>query len=115
MLPNIWLPEGVLPGFKEACLDFFWVSASEVTTGILLTPFMFIQTYRKVELNTLRALALGFHLPEDYLVNYHATGENQLRLLRYPRLVGLWLWPTGELTYRKACLLDNFKTTKSHV
>lgn len=24
-LPNIWLPEGVLPGFKEACLDFFWV------------------------------------------------------------------------------------------
>ena len=24
-MPNIWLPEGVLPGFKEACLDFFWV------------------------------------------------------------------------------------------
>ena len=22
---NIWLPEGVFPGFKEACLDFFWV------------------------------------------------------------------------------------------
>ena len=20
-MPNIWLPEGVLPGFKEACLD----------------------------------------------------------------------------------------------
>jgi hypothetical protein len=24
-MPNIWLPNGVLPGFKEACLDFFWV------------------------------------------------------------------------------------------
>lgn len=24
-MPNIWLPEGVLPGFKEACLGFFWV------------------------------------------------------------------------------------------
>jgi hypothetical protein len=24
--PNIWLPDGVLPGFKEACLNFFWVS-----------------------------------------------------------------------------------------
>ena len=23
--PNIWLPEGTLPGFKEACLEFFWV------------------------------------------------------------------------------------------
>lgn len=22
---NIWLPEGILPGFKETCLDFFWV------------------------------------------------------------------------------------------
>ena len=25
VMPNIWLPDGVLPGFKEACLDFFWV------------------------------------------------------------------------------------------
>jgi hypothetical protein len=24
-MPNIWLPEGILPGFKEACLGFFWV------------------------------------------------------------------------------------------
>lgn len=22
----VWLPDGALPGFKEACLDFFWVS-----------------------------------------------------------------------------------------
>lgn len=26
IMPNIWYPDGVLPGFKEACLDFFWVS-----------------------------------------------------------------------------------------
>jgi hypothetical protein len=25
VMPNIWLPDGVLPGFKEACLDFYWV------------------------------------------------------------------------------------------
>ena len=26
LMPNIWLPEGVLPGFKEASLSFYWVS-----------------------------------------------------------------------------------------
>ena len=25
-MPNIWLPDGVFPGFKEACLSFYWVS-----------------------------------------------------------------------------------------
>ena len=25
IMPNIWLPEDVLPGFKEACMDFYWV------------------------------------------------------------------------------------------
>ena len=25
-MPNILLPDGILPGFNEACLDFFWVS-----------------------------------------------------------------------------------------
>lgn len=24
-MPNIWLPEDVLPGFREACMDFYWV------------------------------------------------------------------------------------------
>ena len=28
VMPNIWYPEGVLPGFQDACLDFFWVSIS---------------------------------------------------------------------------------------
>jgi len=27
VMPNIWYPDGVLPGFKDACLDFFWVGA----------------------------------------------------------------------------------------
>lgn len=30
ILHNIWLPEGVLPGFKETCLDFFWVCYSVI-------------------------------------------------------------------------------------
>ena len=25
-MPNIWLPDGILPGFKDACLEFYWVS-----------------------------------------------------------------------------------------
>lgn len=24
--PNIWLPDGILDGFKETCNDFYWVS-----------------------------------------------------------------------------------------
>jgi isopenicillin N synthase-like dioxygenase len=24
-MPNIWLPDGNLPGFKEACLEYYWV------------------------------------------------------------------------------------------
>ncbi|KAK7455781.1 hypothetical protein VKT23_010812 [Stygiomarasmius scandens] len=63
--PNIWLPEGILPGFKEACLDFFWICYG-------------------VEMNILRASAIGLGLPEDYLTNFHTKADNQLRLLRYP-------------------------------
>jgi hypothetical protein len=25
VMPNIWLPEGILPGFEDKCLEFFWV------------------------------------------------------------------------------------------
>ncbi|PCH40084.1 thymine dioxygenase [Wolfiporia cocos MD-104 SS10] len=64
-MPNIWLPDEVLPGFKKACLEFYW-------------------SCYQIELNILRALALGLHLDEDYLVKYHATANNQLRLLHYP-------------------------------
>ena len=27
LIHNIWPPEGVFPGFKEACLEFFWVGS----------------------------------------------------------------------------------------
>ncbi|KAJ8502872.1 hypothetical protein ONZ45_g11357 [Pleurotus djamor] len=64
-MPNIWLPEGTLPGLKEACMDFYW-------------------TCYQVELTILRALALGLNAPEDYFDQYHTAADNQLRLLHYP-------------------------------
>lgn len=64
-MPNIWLPEGVLPGFKETCLDFFWMC-------------------NETKFKVLSALALGLHLPEDFFEQYHQVPDNQLRLLRYP-------------------------------
>ncbi|KAJ7597562.1 Clavaminate synthase-like protein [Mycena floridula] len=64
-MPNIWLPDGVFPGFKEACLDFF-------------------STCFELEKSILKALALGFKLPEDYFVKCHTRPDNQLRLLHYP-------------------------------
>ncbi|KAJ7877982.1 hypothetical protein B0H14DRAFT_2712260 [Mycena olivaceomarginata] len=65
--PNIWLPDGVLPGFKENCLEFYWLC-------------------HEVEMNVLRALAVGFGLAEDYFTQYHRAADNQLRLLHYPRV-----------------------------
>ncbi|KAG5634849.1 hypothetical protein H0H81_000513 [Sphagnurus paluster] len=78
MMPNIWLPEGVLPGFKEACLDYFW-KCSELQKDIL------------------SALALGFDLPEDYFVKFHTKPDNQLRLLHYPS-IPLCALETNEIT-----------------
>ncbi|KAF8879771.1 thymine dioxygenase [Gymnopilus junonius] len=66
-MPNIWFPDGVLPGFKEACLDFYW-------------------TCYETEKVILRALALGFHLPETFFLHYHSEADNQLRLLHYPSI-----------------------------
>ncbi|KAJ7445054.1 Clavaminate synthase-like protein [Mycena latifolia] len=64
-IPNIWLPDGVLPGFKESCVEFFWLCHA-------------------AELNILKALAVGLGLEEDYFRQYHAVADNQLRLLHYP-------------------------------
>ncbi|KAJ6570889.1 thymine dioxygenase [Mycena vulgaris] len=55
-MPNIWLPDGVLPGFKENCLDFYW--------------FCY-----EVEISILRALALGLGLAENYFDQYHKTAD----------------------------------------
>ncbi|KAJ3516669.1 hypothetical protein NLJ89_g982 [Agrocybe chaxingu] len=67
-MPNIWYPDGVLPGFREACMEFYW------------------QCY-ETEKMILRALALGFNLPEEYFLPFHSKADNQLRLLHYPRQV----------------------------
>ena len=29
-MPNIWLPEGIFPGFNEACLEFYWVCCTSL-------------------------------------------------------------------------------------
>lgn len=39
MMPNIWLPDGVLPGFKEACLDFYWVIYSPKVVALMRTDW----------------------------------------------------------------------------
>ncbi|KAJ3573284.1 hypothetical protein NP233_g2519 [Leucocoprinus birnbaumii] len=65
LMPNIWFPEDILPGFRETCLQFFWDCF-------------------EVEKNILRALAIGFGLSEDYFVKVHTKPDNQLRLLHYP-------------------------------
>ncbi|KAJ7854610.1 thymine dioxygenase [Mycena leptocephala] len=64
VMPNIWLPDGVLPDFKETCLDFFWCVNR-------INAF-------------LRALALGFGLDEEYFLKYHTAPDNELALLHYP-------------------------------
>ncbi|KAL0953015.1 hypothetical protein HGRIS_007219 [Hohenbuehelia grisea] len=64
-MENIWLPESMLPGFREACLNFF-------------------SRCHQIQLTILRALATGLGLTEDYFTPYHLGPDNQLRLLHYP-------------------------------
>ncbi|KAJ7683431.1 thymine dioxygenase [Mycena rosella] len=63
---NIWLPDGMLPGFRESCMDFFAVC-------------------HEVTLNVLKALALGLGLDENYFDQYHTAKDNTMPLLYYPR------------------------------
>ncbi|KAI1113954.1 hypothetical protein F5Y14DRAFT_441535 [Nemania sp. NC0429] len=65
--PNVWLPEDVLPGFRDFTTKFYWRcfdAAKEL----------------------LRALALGIGLDddEDFFLRFHSGVNNQLRLLHYP-------------------------------
>ncbi|KAG1901781.1 flavonol synthase/flavanone 3-hydroxylase [Suillus fuscotomentosus] len=67
-MSNVWLPEEVLPGFKDAASAFF-------------------DTCRRFEFEKLLpALSLGLELPGGgkFLEKYHQQAENQLRLLHYP-------------------------------
>ncbi|KAJ6520987.1 hypothetical protein DFH09DRAFT_1098066 [Mycena vulgaris] len=54
VMPSIWLPDGILPGFKETCLEFFWLCHA-------------------VQLDILRALAVGFGLPEENFFKVHRS------------------------------------------
>ncbi|KAK5312593.1 hypothetical protein LTR93_011255 [Exophiala xenobiotica] len=63
--PNIWFPDEVLPGFRAFMTHFF---------GVCYT----------IELDLLRAIALGMDLPEQFFREYHTKKDNQIRLLHYP-------------------------------
>lgn len=63
--PNVWLPDDILPGWRESTTAFYWTC------------------FRAGE-RILRALALGIGLEEDHLLKFHSGHYNQLRLLHYP-------------------------------
>ncbi|KAI4860837.1 Clavaminate synthase-like protein [Hypoxylon rubiginosum] len=64
--PNVWLPEDVLPGFREFTVQFYW-KCFEAAKELL------------------RALAIGVGLEdEDFFLRFHSGENNQLRLLHYP-------------------------------
>ncbi|KAI2624876.1 Clavaminate synthase-like protein [Hypoxylon sp. NC1633] len=64
--PNVWLPQDVLPGFREFMTDFYW-KCFEAAKELL------------------RALAIGVGLEdEDFFLRFHSGENNQLRLLHYP-------------------------------
>ncbi|KAF4304669.1 Isopenicillin N synthase [Botryosphaeria dothidea] len=65
-MPNVWLPDEVLPGFRSFMTEFYWKCFGTAQ-------------------NLLRALAVGIGLDdEDFLLKYHNGHNNQLRLLHYP-------------------------------
>ncbi|KAJ7218440.1 thymine dioxygenase [Mycena pura] len=83
--PNIWLPDDVLPGFKERFLEVYAVRTFLLRFATLHTHERYmIQRFHQVELDIFRALAIAFRLPEDYFTQYHSGVYNQLRLLHYP-------------------------------
>ncbi|EHL01205.1 putative UPF0676 protein [Glarea lozoyensis 74030] len=64
--PNVWLPEEVLPGFREFMTDFYWTCS---------------QTSQEI----LKAIGLGMNLQDpDFILKFHSGHNNQLRLLHYP-------------------------------
>ncbi|GAD95659.1 gibberellin 20-oxidase, putative [Paecilomyces variotii No. 5] len=65
--PNQWIPEDVIPGFRDFMNSFYWECFN-------------------VGGEILRAIALGVGLAHDenYLLKKHSGNNNQLRLLHYP-------------------------------
>jgi isopenicillin N synthase-like dioxygenase len=68
-MPNIWLPEEDLPGFRGFFNRFYALC-------------------NQLELDILRALAFGMGLDEDFFVAYHQNADNQTRILHYPPIPG---------------------------
>lgn len=66
--PNVWPPDELLPGFKDCMLETYWAISAMAH-------------------NFMRALALGFDLPEDHITRHHSI-NNRLRLLHYPPIPG---------------------------
>jgi isopenicillin N synthase-like dioxygenase len=64
--PNVWLPEEVLPGFRNFTTEFYW-ECSKASREIL----------------TAIGTGLGLKDPE-FLLKFHSGHNNQLRLLHYP-------------------------------
>ncbi|KAH8913124.1 Clavaminate synthase-like protein [Coniochaeta sp. PMI_546] len=63
--PNIWIPDKDLPGFREFFTRFFEIGYD-------------------MEVQMLRAIAIGMELPEEFFLGYHQRKDNQIRLLHYP-------------------------------
>ncbi|PNP38270.1 hypothetical protein TGAMA5MH_09843 [Trichoderma gamsii] len=66
-LPNVWPPQGLLPGFREFFNQFYEVCYA-------------------AELEILRLVALGMGLDEEYFIRFHKNKDNQIRLLHYPTI-----------------------------
>ncbi|CAI7643926.1 gibberellin 20-oxidase [Penicillium manginii] len=64
-MPNIWIPEDILPGFRAFFTKFF-----EVCSGM-----------EEVMLST---IAVGMGLEKNFFLEYHQNKTNQCRLLHYP-------------------------------
>ena len=91
VMPNIWYPDGVLPGFRDACMDFYWVSTFDQAIYKYIYDLFSQQSCYDTEKQILKALALGFNLSEDYFLTFHTKADNQLRLLHYPRYICIQL------------------------
>jgi len=62
----VWLPEEVLPGYREFMTKFYWECS-------------------KVSREVLTAIGTGMGLRDpEFLLKFHSGHNNQLRLLHYP-------------------------------
>ncbi len=71
--------------FQDFGKNVFDFSGYTLKMSLFLLLTLGSQDCFEVEKNVLRALALGFKLPEEYFLRFHTKPDNQLRLLHYPR------------------------------